>query len=122
MSTDLPLVPLATAPAAPAPVRAAAAPLHLPGTGREDVDAAGTRPQTAVGQDVLARAAQRVADSLGSGNSFSFTVDSQTGITVVKVINRSTGELVRQIPTEEVVRVAQLLQQDEQHKLLDVRA
>jgi flagellar protein FlaG len=113
MSNDLPLAPLTAVAAPTATARVATPPLPLPGTGRDHA--------AAINQDVLARAAQHVADSLGSGNGFSFTVDNQTGITIVKVINRATGELVRQIPTEEVVRVAQLLQQDQQQKVLDVR-
>jgi len=121
MSNDLPLAPLTPIAGPSATARVATTPLPLPGTGRDHAAADNSRPQPAVNQDVLARAAQHVADSLGSGNSFSFTVDNQTGITIVKVINKATGELVRQIPTEEVVRVAQLLQQDEHQKVLDVR-
>jgi flagellar protein FlaG len=121
MSSELPLGVLTTTPAVSAPVRAVSAPLALPGTGRDDAGSIPAAPQPAVNRDVLAQAAQRVADSLGSGNSFSFAVDNQTGITIVRVINKATGELVRQIPTEEVVRVAQLLQQDEHQKVLDVR-
>lgn len=71
--------------------------------------------------DVLQRAAQRVVDSMQQGgNSFKFTFDKQSGITIVRVINKATGELVRQIPTEEIVHVAQLLRQDVEHLLLDV--
>jgi flagellar protein FlaG len=121
MFSELPLGVLTTTPAASAPMRAVSAPLALPGTGRDDADSVPAALQPTVNRDVLARAAQRVADSLGSGNSFSFAVDNQTGITIVRVINKATGELVRQIPTEEVVRVAQLLQQDEHQKVLDVR-
>jgi uncharacterized FlaG/YvyC family protein len=44
-------------------------------------------------------------------------------MTIVKVFNSQTGELVRQIPTEEVVRIAQLMRQEESQKqLLDVTA
>lgn len=122
MSNDGPLGPL-TPVGAPTPgARVATPPLPLPGTGRDSARSGNAVPRSAVNHDALARAAQHLADSLGSGNSFSFTVDNQTGITIVKVINKATGELVRQIPTEEVVRVAQLLQQDEHHKVLDVRA
>lgn len=38
-------------------------------------------------------------------------VDRATGLTIVQIYNRSSGELVRQIPTEEVVRIAQFLKQ-----------
>ena len=40
----------------------------------------------------------------------------------MRIFNKSTGELVRQIPSEEAVHVAQLLRQDEQHLLLDLQA
>lgn len=38
-----------------------------------------------------------------------FSVDRATGMTIVQIVNRASGELVRQIPTEEVVRIAQFL-------------
>ncbi len=72
--------------------------------------------------DVLQRAAQHVTAAMGSGGvSFSFIIDKQSGMTIVKIFNKDTGELVRQIPSEEVVHVAQLLRQDEQRSLLDLK-
>ena len=72
--------------------------------------------------DVLQQAAQRVVDAMqNGGNSFQFSFDKQSGMTIVKVFNRATGELVRQIPGEEIVHVAQLLRQDEQRSLLDIK-
>ena len=122
MSSELSLRP-ASVSSVPAAATATGPQLRLPGTGREAVAThAGKTPAAAATTDVLSRAAQRVADSLGSGNSFNFVVDSQTGMTIVKVINRSTGELVRQIPSEEIVHIAQLLKQDEHKPVLDVRA
>lgn len=38
-------------------------------------------------------------------------VDRATGLTIVQIYNRGSGELVRQIPSEEVVRIAQFLKQ-----------
>lgn len=38
-----------------------------------------------------------------------FAVDNQTGETVVKVVDRATDEVVRQIPSEEVLRLRQRL-------------
>lgn len=73
--------------------------------------------------DVLQRAAQQVVAAMPGANTFSFSFDKQSGMTIVKVFNSQTGELVRQIPTEEVVRIAQLMRQDEaQKQLLDVTA
>jgi flagellar protein FlaG len=38
-----------------------------------------------------------------------FEVDKDTDKLIVKVIDRSTGEVIRQIPNEEVVRMAKLM-------------
>lgn len=39
-----------------------------------------------------------------------FTIDKDSGMTVVKVIDPSTDEVVRQIPTEEIMRVVRSLE------------
>jgi flagellar protein FlaG len=41
------------------------------------------------------------------GTALSFSVDKETGRTVVKVLDSKTGEVIRQIPAEEMVRVSQ---------------
>jgi flagellar protein FlaG len=41
-----------------------------------------------------------------SQTNLGFSIDSETDIVVVKVTNKETGELVRQIPAEAVVRLA----------------
>lgn len=38
-----------------------------------------------------------------------FEVDGETDRLVVKVVDRASGELIRQIPSEEVLRIAKLL-------------
>jgi flagellar protein FlaG len=53
--------------------------------------------------------------------SVRFQLDQQTGMTIVHVYNKATGEVVRQIPTEEIVRIAQFLQQDRTARV-DVKA
>lgn len=40
-----------------------------------------------------------------------FSVDHESGDTVVKVVDRETDEVVRQIPSEEVVRLRKRLQE-----------
>lgn len=45
------------------------------------------------------------------GTSLTFSVDKDTGRTVVKVVDRKTGEIVRQIPSEEMVRLSQRIAQ-----------
>lgn len=99
-----------------APFGAAAgrsAQLPLPGSRRDPQPA---RP------DILQRAAQRVVAAMANGGvSFDFTIDKQSGLTIVRIFNKGTGELVRQIPSEEAVHVAQLLREDEQRLLLDLK-
>lgn len=38
-----------------------------------------------------------------------FTLDDQTGITVIKVTDATTNELIRQIPSEEMLEIARAL-------------
>ena len=43
------------------------------------------------------------------GSSIEFSVDPQHGKTIVKVMDKSTGQLIRQMPSEEMVAIAQAL-------------
>lgn len=43
-----------------------------------------------------------------------FSVDKNTGRTVVKVVNSATDEVIRQIPPEYLLRLAEALQQESQ--------
>lgn len=47
-----------------------------------------------------------------SGRDVKFLVDGGSERMVVRIFNRATGELVRQVPSEEVLRVAALLRED----------
>jgi flagellar protein FlaG len=42
-------------------------------------------------------------------NSLAFSVDSANGKTIVKITDAETGEMIRQIPSEEMVAIAQSL-------------
>ncbi|MCX7984307.1 MAG: flagellar protein FlaG [Bacteroidetes bacterium] len=41
------------------------------------------------------------------GTTLAFTIDEHTKKTVVKVLNAQTGEVIRQIPPEEMLKVSQ---------------
>jgi len=43
--------------------------------------------------------------------SLQFELDRDTDKLIVKVVDRSNGEVIRQIPTEEVVRIAKVMDQ-----------
>ncbi|HYM34572.1 MAG TPA: flagellar protein FlaG [Steroidobacteraceae bacterium] len=70
-------------------------------------------------------AAQALQDYLASsGRTLQFQVDDATGMTVVTVKDSETGDVIRQIPSEEVLRLARTIQQDSRssNALLNVTA
>ncbi len=52
-------------------------------------------------QDSIQKPVRPVVNGLGMGLEFS--VDKDTGVTIIKVLDTETGEIVRQIPPEEVL-------------------
>lgn len=74
--------------------------------------------------EVQSAARQLQHYSANSGRTLEFQVDDQSGLTVVTVKDSSTGDVIRQIPNEEVVRLARLIQQDfhASNALLNVKA
>jgi flagellar protein FlaG len=75
-------------------------------------------------QEVTAAAAAQIESYLRSnGRSLHFSVDTQSGMTVVSVKDIATGDVIRQIPSEEALRLAHALQtQGGSSSLLDVEA
>lgn len=58
----------------------------------------------------LADAVKATNDFVNSvNNSLTFSVDKDSGKTIVKVIDKSTDEVIRQIPSEEMLAIAQAL-------------
>lgn len=43
------------------------------------------------------------------GSDLQFQVDEATGTTVIRVVDRETSEVIRQIPSEEMLEIAQAL-------------
>ena len=59
-------------------------------------------------REVVAKAAQQIQSFVQSmGRNLSFSVDSTTGYHIVRVTNPETGDVVRQLPTEDLIRIAQ---------------
>lgn len=66
-----------------------------------------------VGQAAVDRAVLQVNNYLQSQNrTLEFSVDKSTGRAIIKVIDPTTGKVLRQIPPEYMIRLAQTLQQD----------
>jgi flagellar protein FlaG len=63
-------------------------------------------------QEVVAKTAQQLESFVASmGRNLSFSVDSTTGYHVVRVTNPQTGEVIRQLPSEELLKIAETMQQ-----------
>ncbi len=59
-------------------------------------------------QKALIQAVRTVnnAQLLGQENELTFVIDRAAQIAVVRIVNKKTGELVQQIPTEQVMKLA----------------
>jgi flagellar protein FlaG len=66
-------------------------------------------PKAAERAEVSAAAKQIESYLRAAGREFEFRVDEDTHITVVTVRQASTGEIIRQIPNEEVLQLARNL-------------
>ncbi len=63
-------------------------------------------------REVVAKAAQQIQSFVQSmGRNLNFSVDSTTGYHIVRVTNPETGETIRQLPSEELLRIAQSFEQ-----------
>jgi len=59
-------------------------------------------------RDVVAKAAKEIQSFVQSmGRNLNFSIDQTTGYHVVRVMNPETNEVVRQLPSEELLRIAQ---------------
>ena len=62
-------------------------------------------------QEVVAKTAQQLESFVASmGRDLSFSVDSTTGYHIVRVTNPQTREVVRQLPSEELLKIAESMQ------------
>jgi flagellar protein FlaG len=67
-------------------------------------------PTTRTVQQATAAAAVQIESYLRSvGRQVQFSIDSASGRTVVSVRDADTGDMIRQIPSEEALRLAQSL-------------
>ena len=58
-------------------------------------------------REVVAKAAADLQQFVQSmGRNLSFSIDESSGYHVVRVVNPNTGELVRQLPSEELLKIS----------------
>lgn len=103
--------PARTGQAQPAAVAAAAAPKELSPQQQAAVAAISEKPKLSIDLAAMQKRLDQAIENLNnqlqsSQTKLGFSIDSETDIVMVKVINKETGELVRQIPAEAVVRLA----------------
>jgi len=76
------------------------------GKGARQVEAA-----VAPTREAVHEAAKRIEEFVQSvGRTLSFSVDSSTGRSILRVVDPQSGEVVRQLPPEEVLRVARAVE------------
>ena len=64
-------------------------------------------------KEQVQKAVQEIKKSVESSSSsnLQFSVDDETGRTVVRVIDKTTGDVIRQIPSEEVIALSKAMDQ-----------
>jgi flagellar protein FlaG len=63
-------------------------------------------------REMVARAAEEMQKFVSSmGRNLNFSVDGETGHHIVRVTDPATGEVVRQLPSDEMIRLAHSLTQ-----------
>ncbi|PAU70711.1 flagellar protein FlaG [Vreelandella alkaliphila] len=78
--------------------------LGIPGVGGEQAE-----PRN-VSKESLAEPIQRINETLRP-RGLEFVLSEQSGRVITKVIDRETGDVIRQIPAEEVLLVAERLEE-----------
>ena len=96
-------------------IRARAAAAHpggATGVDRRAPPKANDAPSAKTSPTQLDTALQQVNDKLKVlGTDLHFEVDKDSALTLVKVVDRDSGEVLRQIPSEAAVRIARSLDQ-----------
>ena len=63
-------------------------------------------------RETVARAAEQMQQFVSTmGRNLNFSIDGETGHHIVRVTNPATGEVIRQLPSEEMLRLAHSLTQ-----------
>jgi flagellar protein FlaG len=71
----------------------------------------------------LQKAIQQVQDAVQAhASSIQFALDKDSGETIVKVVDMQTNEVIRQIPSKEMIAIAQSIDQQLQGILLKQKA
>ncbi|MAZ66835.1 MAG: flagellar biosynthesis protein FlaG [Kangiellaceae bacterium] len=91
-------------------------------TASEDIKADSKRPVEPVEQPAVENAVVELNEHFQSVNrDLHFSVDEESGESIIKVVNRDTEEVVRQIPAEYVLKLAQNLNDNKELTLFSTK-
>jgi flagellar protein FlaG len=77
-----------------------------------EVKPSGIDQVTQPSREAVAKAAEQIQSFVQSmGRNLNFSIDQTTGYHVVRVVNPETNETIRQLPSEELLRIAQHMTQ-----------
>ena len=72
-----------------------------------------TSPRENVPKDEVNQAINEIKQQMSDiGRKINFSVDEDLNIVIIKVVNKDTEEIVRQLPSEEVVEIARNIQEN----------
>lgn len=90
-------------PNVPEEEKRASTPVELPKVAVKEMSAAEKEEQ-------VKEAAEKINEFIETmTHDLSFSVDKDTNRTVVKVLERESGDVIRQIPAEEILKIAKML-------------
>ncbi len=97
------------------PVQPAAAPVST----SQDRQTPPVREPAPIDEEELSQLVSQINDYIQNiQRNLEFSVDEDTGLTVVKVINKDTEEIIRQIPPKEVLEMASKIKEQAEETLI----
>jgi flagellar protein FlaG len=113
-------------PTSPPPYASAAAPVTVPAPKQlvPTTDAAESpAPVQALSHEDVEKTVDEIRRHIAPvDQNLLFTIDKETGKTIVRLIDSSTKEILRQIPSEELVAIARALGKSSQSGLIERKA
>jgi flagellar protein FlaG len=77
-----------------------------------EIKPSNVQKESQITQEVVAKAATQIQNFVQEmGRNLSFTIDETTGYNVVRVMNPETNEVIRQLPSEELLKIARSMEQ-----------
>jgi len=77
-----------------------------------EIKPSNVQKESVMSKEAVAKAAAQIQNFVKEmGRNLSFTIDETTGYNVVRVMNPETNEVIRQLPSEELLKIARSMEQ-----------